>query len=225
MPRYFVADTETTGLGPQAKAVEMAWAEIDENLNVLQIVHTLIDPEIPICPGASGVHGITNADVEDSPTLEEFIDVVLGGPITDEVIFIAHNVVFDKPYFKPVMPNMIGDACTLRLARRFFPDAPNHKLQTLKFHLGLKSGDAHRADGDVVTCLDLLSKIVEKSDLTLDELAHMNSQPQIVSHMPFGKYRGQAIASIPKDYITWLRKQQDLDGDLRYTLDQVAREW
>lgn len=225
MPRYFVADTETTGLGPQAKAVELAWAEIDADLNVIEMVHTLIDPEMPICPGASGVHGIVNADVQDSPTIEEFIEVVRGGPIAQELIFIAHNAVFDKPYYKAVMPGMIGDICTLRLARRFFPDAPNHKLQTLKFHLGLKSGDAHRADGDVVTCLDLLRRIVEISGLKLDELAFMTSQPQIVSHMPFGKYKGQAIAAIPKDYITWLRKQQDLDGDLRYTLDQIAREW
>ena len=59
-----VIDTETTGFGPLAEICE--FAAINREGSVL--VNTLVRPQRPIPADATGVHGIANADVADSPS-------------------------------------------------------------------------------------------------------------------------------------------------------------
>lgn len=221
--RYILGDTETTGPTPKDKVCELAWVELDDNLQVIDRQHSLIDPQMPISAGASGVHGLTNVDVADAPTIEEFFAEVLTVPIhVGEVLLIAHNVAFDKRYLTPHMPNLVGELCTLRLARRVWPDAENHKLSTLMYVLDLVRGTSHRADGDVETTLDLLRKIVDKSGKSLPELAVESMRPLFVNVMPFGKHKGTKLKALPGEYIKWLLKLDNLDRDMRYSLDLVA---
>ena len=67
MERTRVLDTETTGVSADASIVEIAWIEIDADLNEIRRFRSLIDPEMPISPGASGVHHITNEMVSGEP--------------------------------------------------------------------------------------------------------------------------------------------------------------
>jgi DNA polymerase III epsilon subunit-like protein len=91
--RYIVLDVETSDIGPDSGVVEIAWAEIDPTLQVIEEVHSRIDPEKPINPAASGVHGITNADVADEPTLSQFFEIIRGSKITGPMVIIGHNCV------------------------------------------------------------------------------------------------------------------------------------
>ncbi len=222
-----VGDVETTGANRNTdRVVEVAWLEIDENLNILDRQHSLIDPQMPISASASGIHGITAADVAEAPTLAEFFDEVLPagffGP-EDEVCLIAHNVPFDRGFLQPHMPITL-ELCTLRLARRVFPDAENHKLATLMYLLGLTRGKSHSADGDVETCLDLLRKICEKTGNGLQELLNEAMVPIWVEKMPFGKHKDKPLRSLPNDYIAWLLGLDNLDADLRWSIEKVVRE-
>jgi len=220
--RFIVGDVETTGPTPSDKVVELAWIEIDEDLNVLDRQHSLIDPQRPISASASGVHGLTNADLMDAPTIEEFFGQVLETNLDGQLILIAHNSAFDRRYFGPYMPSLVGEMCTLRLARRLFPEAENHKLSTLMYHLNLVRGTSHRADGDVETCLDLVRKIVEKSGKSIPELAAESMAPVFVNVMPFGKHKGTPLKALPSAYMQWLLKLGDgLDRDMRYSLDLI----
>jgi DNA polymerase III epsilon subunit-like protein len=221
--RFLIADTETSGFGkpPDAMAVEIAWMEVDDDLNILEQWHSLIDPEIPISPGASGVHHITAEHVADAPTIDEFFSVVHPGKITGNVVFIAHNAPFDRPYWMPWIENCVGEIDTLRVVKRLFPDVQNHKLQTLRYEFGLNSGDAHSALGDVITLHSLLRKIREEHGVTLAELLTRSAEPLFIHKMGFGKHRGQSIHSVPKDYLKWLRGTDNLDPDLAYTIDKV----
>lgn len=223
--RYLVADTETSGTTPEDRVVEVAWAELDEELQVLDRQYSLIDPQRRISASASGIHGITDTDVIEAPTLDEFFDIILGGTYFrpgDEVCFIAHNAGFDARYLGPHMPIKL-QLCTLRLARHEFPDAENHKLQTLMYHLGLPRGEKHRADGDVDTCLGLLRKIVEKTGMNLRELALASLDPIWVEKMPFGKHKDVPLKALPGNYISWALKLDNLDRDLRWSLEQVVK--
>jgi exodeoxyribonuclease X len=219
--RYILGDTETTGPTPSDKVCELAWVELNEELEVIDKQYSLIDPQIRISAGASGIHGITNQDVAEAPTIEEFFGEVLTSPLDGPVMLIAHNVQFDKRYLAPFIPNLAGELCTLRLARRFWPDAENHKLSTLMYHLALTRGESHRADGDVETCLDLLRKIVEKSGKSLPELAAESMEPLFVKVMPFGKHKGTLLKDLPRSYIDWALKLDNLDRDMRYSLELV----
>lgn len=217
--RYILGDTETTGPTTNDKAVEMAWMELNDSLEVVDRQHSLIDPQMKISSGASGVHGLTNVDVEDAPTIEEFFGEVLERPLDGDVILIAHNVVFDLRYYGPWIPTLAGTLCTLRLSRRVWPEAENHKLSTLMYELGLTRGQSHRASGDVETTYDLLRRIVDKTGKSLPELAAESMQPIVVKTMPFGKHKGAELKDVPMAYFDWLLKQGSVDRDLAYSIE------
>lgn len=220
--RYLICDTETTGPTPEDKVVEVAWVEVDEDLQVLDRQHSLIDPQRAISASASGVHGIVSAMVLEAPTLDEFFQYIYGKRLVGDIVFIAHNAVFDLRYLGKYIDNLVATLCTLRLARRLFPGAENHKLSTLKYELGLCNGLSHRADGDVDTTLDLLHKLVEKSGKSLRDLAQESMEPMLVEIMPFGKHKGTAMRALPKGYLLWLSKLDNLDVDMRFTLASLG---
>lgn len=226
MSRIYVGDTETTGVGPEAKVVEIAWVEIDEGFNVLQTVRSLINPECHIPASASAIHGITDKDVANAPTLDEFMDGFKWANSEGESYLVAHNAPFDLRFFYPYMPNLMGSVCTLKLARLFVGDAENHQLQTLKFHLDLEAQvehhEAHTALADVKVTLELLRYISLASGLEFHELLSECNRPRTVTTWPFGKYKGMKLAAAPLSYVQWaLKNIQNLDPDLRRSLESL----
>jgi DNA polymerase III epsilon subunit-like protein len=218
--RFLIGDTETSGLGAQAKAVEMAWIEVDEDLNILGQFASLIDPEQEIQPGAQAIHGIDADMVRDAPTLYELQTIVLPELKIDTenpVTLIAHNVKFDKRYFEPVF-NIAHTFCTLALIRSTHPSLPNHKLGTVKEQLGLDGGQAHRAMGDVLTVHSLLKHVLPSTGRTLAQ--HCATPRRTVYTMPWGQYKDKALSALPRDYRTWLLSI-DIDQDLRQSLMQL----
>lgn len=64
-------DLETTGTNiSQDRIVEIAVVKLMANGDVLE-KHNRVNPTIPIPPGSSAIHGITNDDVKDMPTFKE----------------------------------------------------------------------------------------------------------------------------------------------------------
>lgn len=220
--RWVVADTETTGVAVSDRVVEVAWCEIDDGFNVLAQGSSLINPGIPIPAGASAVHGIRDRDVRDAPTMEQYFGDTLGNRFGHgDIVLIAHNAAFDARYLAPYFPEDFQRLCTLRLARKVYPDADNHKLATLKFYLDLCADETdrfHSADGDTDVLLALLGKLHEDTGMELDELLHFCVQPIEVSKMPFGKHRNTPLKDLPRSYVSWLLGLPDLDSDLRESL-------
>lgn len=224
--RLIVGDTETTGKDDPRGVVEIAWVELDENLDIVEEVESLIDPQMFIHYGAIGVHGIYPEDVAGSPTLEEFFSVVKPNAFTEgDTVLIAHKVAFDEPFFKPYMPNHKVSICTLRLAKRFLPDAENFQLQTLKAqYLPRAKGQAHRALSDVHDCVGILKLIQQMQDKPLMELWRMAEVPQMLKTIEFGKHKGQTFSTIPRSYATWaLANLKDMDIDLKFSLESITK--
>jgi DNA polymerase III epsilon subunit-like protein len=218
--RYIVGDTETTGLSASAGACEIAMLEVDKDLNVIHTWETLINPGVPIEPGAGAIHGIKDEDVAAAPTMAAAMNFIFpeGKP---RVVLIAHNARFDLRFFGPHM-EVVASLCTLEMARKFLPKAPNHRLGTLKTFLNLPSQPEHEALGDILTVLDLLKAIVPLSGRTLDQLVGGAAKPSMLYEMPFGEHKGKPIAEIDSDYRNWLI-QQDISADLRYTLETLRK--
>jgi DNA polymerase III epsilon subunit-like protein len=217
--RYFVGDTETTGLRG-ARACDIALIEIDPvTLEVIDTFSSLIDPETPIPPGASAIHGIFDADVYHAPTMEEFVTQVLpGGRIDEPCVLVGHNVKFDKPFFEPVM-NVQKTMCTLMMARQAYPTGPiNHKLASVAKFLGIEQGEAHRALGDCLTVLGILRKVLPEIGKTVVD--YVDVPRRLVHVMPFGEHTGKMLMDVPQQYRTWLLTR-DIDEDLRYSLMQL----
>lgn len=227
--RYLVADTETTDASDDRGIVELGWIEIDENWNILGQVESLIDPQKPISPSASGIHGLTYEDVCDSPTLNEFFtrdDVTFcyGKRIEGPVTLIGHRISFDTPAFKPYVDGEVFELDTLRFVRWLYPDMDDHKLSTCIYALDLPrdSGAAHRVMADILTAYHLAKHVAERLNMTLPELAARAREPLPVHSLPFGKHKGELIEKIPRSYLNWLLgSDMKLDDDYLHTIHAI----
>jgi len=213
--RILVLDTETAGL--VSGVVEIAWYEIDDQLKILDRVRALINPEQPISAIASGVHGLVDDDVKDCPTLREFM---AGKFAAETVLLIGHNISFDIRFVKAEFGDVDG-LCTLKLARLVYPDAPDHKLQTLMHHLKLTRAGNHNALDDVNTSYELLMRMGEELNMSLQDLYALAKRPTLVAKMPFGKHKGTKLSSLLPAYVKWLLTLDNLDDNLRYSLEQL----
>ncbi len=221
MKTFIWGDTETSGLGPNAGVVEIAWIETDSNFNVIRCYRSLINPEVKIQFGAMSIHGITEDMVADQPTIQRFMEDN-GFPLAGEnKILCCHNVQFDRQFFGPWMSPDMQTLCTLKAARVVYPEAENHKLQTLKYMFGLQ-GDhdkAHTALEDASVMMQLAKIMCRDAGCGLVELLHIQSIPQVITKMTFGMHKGTKLEELPKSYVTWLlTKCKTLNDDLRAAL-------
>ena len=211
---FRIFDTETASLA--GGVVEIAWIDIDKDLNVLSQFRSFVTPERPIELAASGIHGIYDDDIQDAPTLA---DLLPEWGVTPAKV-IGHNAPFDVRMVFRTLP-VEGNLCTLALSRRLLPEAENHKLQTIRQLLGLPENTAHSALGDVETTLGVLRHLVELSGVDLTTLYDRAQEPKILTKMPFGIHKGKSIKNVPLDYREWLLAQTELPRDLRYTLEKL----
>lgn len=219
--KFIISDTETVGLhpppAPASGVVEVAYLELDMNtLGILDEGYSRVQPGCLIHPEASKVHGIMDADVIHAPKLGEVYK------FEDSVIHSGHSAAFDLKFLAGQYDNLVGSLCTLALARQYIHDSPNHKLGTLVDHLGLPRGQAHNALADCHMTRHLLIHIIEKSGRDLKAHIAAARKPKVIMQMPFGKYKGQKIATLPRWYIDYFA-DKEIDPDLRYSFDQALK--
>jgi DNA polymerase III subunit epsilon len=164
MNRLAVIDFETTGLSPAMgdRATEVAIVLV-EGGQVVGRFQSLMNAGVRISPFIESFTGISNAMVAAAPpaaqVMAEAARFVCGAPM------VAHNASFDRKFWQAELArvDMDGDhafACTLLLARRLYPQAPNHRLGTLaELHTLKNHGRAHRALADAETAAALLAQI------------------------------------------------------------------
>lgn len=154
-----IFDTETTGTGPDARLVEIGAVRVRDG-KVVEQFQTLVDPEGHIPAYVTRIHGISDAMVKGAPkaraVLRAFVTFVGDRPL------MAHNAAFDRRIVGQELARVGATApgiplfCSLRLARRVFPQAPNHTLGTLARYLQIPDPPAHRAVADCMTTFGLL---------------------------------------------------------------------
>lgn len=213
----FVTDTETASL--KGGVCDIAIIKLDENLNILWQAESLIDPECQISPDAMGIHHITNQMVVNEPTLSEFMEMHRYPFDVANPIIAGHNIAFDVRMIGKHIPAVHTRLCTLKLARVLWPDAENHKLQTLRYKFDLDAGTAHRAMGDVMTCHSLMKKVCQEYEIgLLGLLALVKRTLSLDSKMSFGKHKDEKLSDLPLPYVRWLLDKADIDPDLREAL-------
>jgi exodeoxyribonuclease X len=215
--RFAFLDTETASL--QGGVCDIAIALVDKDLNVLWENESLIDPERPINPAASGIHHITDDMVWDAPTLAEYMQMT-GYPLDHPNLVVGgHNVQFDCRMLAEALPEQYTKLCTLKLARNLHPDLSDHKLQTIRYSFKLSAGTAHRAMGDVVTCISFARMLCDEKQTDLLGLLELCKVPlSLDSRFPFGKHKGDRLRDLPVSYVRWLLEKTELDPDLREAL-------
>lgn len=225
---FVVVDCETTGLDPlvdrlvEVAAVRFAYGQPTASFE------SLVNPGIPIPPQASAVHFLTDDDVVGAPGAQVVLEQ-LRKFVGDDELVVAHNAPFDSGF----LTSLNGEQwiCSLRAARHMWPDAPDHKNQTLRFWLKIRHAlldgvNAHRAHGDALTTGLIFDRALEAYAgahplHTLADFAAFVASPLRPQRFGYGRrYRGWLIDEIPLDYRQWvLRDAEAPEGQRRMNVD------
>jgi DNA polymerase-3 subunit epsilon len=104
-------------------------------------------------------HGLTAEDTDSAPVFpyvwEQVASLIEGLPL------VAHNSSFDESCLKAAFRTYCMDYpeyvfyCTLRASRRFYPELPNHQLQTVAAACGFDLTHHHHALADARACAEI----------------------------------------------------------------------
>lgn len=153
-------DTETTGVEPGSRLLEIAMIAFDEESgDIRDTIELMVNPGMPVPACATDVHNITDELFRHA----ERADVVLK-KIMDWMpsrIVVGHNACFDTGIINwelgraGITPPDWMVHCTCTVAREM-NETKNNKLESLVKKHGLKStGDMHRALNDADLCRQL----------------------------------------------------------------------
>ncbi|SEL46727.1 exonuclease domain-containing protein [Halomonas daqiaonensis] len=172
-------DTETTGLelrrGDTVVSIG-ACRIVNARLLASDTLDLKVDPERPIPPASTAIHGITDDDVSGAPPLNvalpRFRDYI------GEAVILAHNAAFDLLAIQPPGGNVDFDMPvldTLLLSRALDDSLDGHDLDSLadRYDLSFPPGTRHTALGDArVTAelwLSLLPRLEARGIETLEQ--------------------------------------------------------
>ncbi len=159
-------DIETSGKYPLESEVCEIAAVKWRGGKIVDEFQTLVAVSRPMSAEVINIHHITNEMLVGAPKISEIIKKFR--TFVDDGFVIAHHAPFDLGFMAhefekaglalPVAPAF----CSSILSRRAFPQAANHRLQTLIGFFKLPQGQAHRALDDARACLEVALKVFEK---------------------------------------------------------------
>ncbi|MGC5348805.1 exodeoxyribonuclease X [Klebsiella pneumoniae] len=209
-----VIDTETTSF--EGGIVEIASVDIEFGA-ICNPMSDFVRPPEAIGFEAMAIHHITEDMVADAPFISEVIGRYLGASV-----YVAHNAAFDKGKLPQIDAPWI---CTLKLARKLYPEFESYGNQYLRYRLGLKPTlpeglYAHRALYDCYVTAELLMYMGREAQWTIREMREISASPSLLYRMRFGKHKGKTfeeVATEDKGYLRWLLGT-DLDEDMEFTV-------
>jgi len=162
---FCVVDTETTG-GNAAfnRIIDIAAFHVRDGI-VLGKFQSLLNPGRPIPEWITALTGIDDAMVKNAPTFPEIANDLRR--FLDKGVFAAHNAGFDYGFIKWEF-NRVGHlwerpkVCTLRMARKLYPELPSRSLGNLCDHFLIDIYDRHRAAGDAEATIYLLKHMLKE---------------------------------------------------------------
>ncbi|WKV96111.1 3'-5' exonuclease [Pseudomonas sp. H22_DOA] len=179
MERIAVIDFETTGLSPNSscRATEIAVVML-ENGRIVERYQSLMNTGVRVPAFIEQLTGISNAMLRTAPPAEKVMNEV--NEFVGCTPLVAHNASFDQKFWdfelgRIKRTRLQNFACSLLLARRLMPAAPNHKLGTLTTFARLPhTGQAHRAMADAEMAANLMAHLADelRSKHGVRELSH-----------------------------------------------------
>ncbi len=246
-----VFDLETTGIDVERdRIVQIAIIRVEPG-GTRKTFEALVNPEMPIPPASSAVHGIYDADVKDAPTFAQ-VRAEVEAFLTDVDLAGYNSVRFDQPLLtnelKRVGSEMDFKGVKHLDAMRIFHQKEKRDLSAAyRMYCGKELTGAHNALADTTATLEILdAQLAHYDDLPRDvEALHAYCNPDEGKYVDlkrkfvwneegeaeftFGKYQGQAINAVVADprgrgYLEWMLGKdfsEEIKGILREALDGV----
>ena len=161
-----VLDFETSGISPDHgdRAIEIGAVMLRQG-KLVDRFQSLMNPGVRVNSFIESYTGITNQMVQSAPradkVMRDFARFIGDRPL------VAHNASFDRRFldaeFRRIGARRSQEfGCSMLTARRIYPEAPNHKLETLVRYKGLHTeGIFHRALADAEMTALLWVKMIE----------------------------------------------------------------
>lgn len=161
-----VIDFETTGLSPGYgdRTIEVG-AVLISNRQIVDRFQSLMNPEMRISGFIEEYTGITNRMLSTAPSITAVMHKLK--VFLAQHHLVAHNASFDSRFLDAELARINHKrqnefACSMLSSRRLYPEAPNHKLETLVRYKNLKTdGVHHRALADAEMTAHLWIRMIE----------------------------------------------------------------
>ncbi len=236
-------DLETTGVDPaKDRIVEISLVKVFPD-GTKEVKTRRINPEMPIPPEATAVHGITDEDVKDCPRFRE-IAKSLAAYIEGCDFGGFNSNKFDIPV---LAEEFLRAGVDIDLKKRKMVDVQNifHKMEqrtlvaAYKFYCNKDLENAHSAEADTLATYEVLMAQLDryqgelKNDI--DFLSDFSSRSQFVDYagrivyddkgvevFNFGKHKGRSVAEVFREepsYYSWM-----MNGDFPKYTQKVITE-
>lgn len=204
---FSVLDFETTGTSAKTgRAIEIGLVRV-KKLKVVDTFSTFINPEMYVPYHITRLTGITNANVSQAPLFDQIEPEV--SKFLEGTILVAHNLPFDRSFLNceyerlDLQAPQIEGICTLKMARRLFPELPSKSLGAVTKYLRVRHKDVHRALGDATVTakifIKMLKKLQEEQDVeTLADVINFQSTPKRNSYRIIKKKLSEDLSAVPK---------------------------
>ncbi len=161
---YAIVDIETTGGSAAYHKITEICVLLHDGKEVIKKFYSLINPECHIPLNITLLTGITDEMVAAAPMFHEVAKEIY--EITDNAIFVAHNVNFDFSFLKKEFEELGGEfvrkkLCTVRLSRKLIPGFRSYSLGKLCESLNIIVENRHRAHGDAEATAKLFTMLLE----------------------------------------------------------------
>jgi len=158
----FVAIDFETANEKRDSACAIGLVVVEQDSVARRFYSTVRPHAMRFCPWNVRIHGITEEDVKDSPTLNELWPLIW--EIVEGRLVVAHNASFDVSVLRhSLRANQVDIPdiqylCTWKLSSAAWPTLSSHSLGFLAAHFGIEL-DHHQAESDAGAAATILLKI------------------------------------------------------------------
>lgn len=223
-----VIDLETTGINIASdRIVEIAIVKIMPD-GTRTVKRKLINPEMPIPPGATEVHGISNDMVKDAPTFKQAANEIKMFLANADLAGYNSNR-FDIPllveeFLRSGLDIELNDRQLLDVQRVFHMMEQRTLSAAYKFYCDKILEGAHSAEVDATATLEILEAQVKRypqMGASVEAIVKFTGEDQIVDFarrfvmengvevFNFGKHKGKPVTLVLKQepqYYDWMMK-------------------
>lgn len=182
-------------------------------INDDKLITTLVNPQHDITTHQMSLHNITNEMVKNQPTLDMTPAYILL-KMDPAAIIVGHgidklNIILKNSGVDP-LPNEIIDTHKC-LYHATTEEWKSYKLNYVRYELDFDklNPDANREDFSYRTILtkNLMDYLIEKDEMSIDDMTMVTRNPLIYKKFSFGKYAGKYFDDVAKEdyqYFKWL---------------------
>lgn|GEM_PF-1151307 len=164
---YAALDVETTGVHPWAdRAIEVGIVRWKKGGRAAEFLD-MVNPEVPVKPGAQRVHGISSEELSRAPVFREIASDI--AEALARAIIVGHRVLsFDLPFINMEMAraghkplnNIVID--TSLLGKSTLIPGERRDLSSLARAMGVREGKRHRALHDARLVLRIWLALIDR---------------------------------------------------------------